>query len=64
MRGTTADNGDVRRVVVNGREAKPLRPNLAEWEAILDGKAATLSAHAEDVAGNVEPRPHVVRVAP
>jgi len=63
VRGTTADNGDVRRVVVNGREAKPVRPNFAEWEVTLDGPGAkAISAHAEDAAGNVEPRPHVVRV--
>src|SRR5262249_53795317 len=27
VRGTTADNGVVKRVVVNGKEAKPTRPN-------------------------------------
>src|SRR5439155_11511648 len=32
VRGTTADNGQIRRVVVNGREARPLRANFAEWE--------------------------------
>jgi G8 domain len=63
VRGTTTDNGDVRHVVVNGHEANPLRTNFAEWEVILDGDLPMqLSARAEDVAGNVEPRPHVVPV--
>jgi hypothetical protein len=62
VRGTTTDNGPVKKVVVNGREAKALAPNFAEWEAVLsDVKAGELkvSAHAEDAAGNVETRPHV-----
>jgi hypothetical protein len=63
VRGTTADNGAVKRVVVNGQEARPLAANFAEWEVTLDVAAGpvTLRAHAEDAAGNVEPRPHVVR---
>ena len=63
VRGTTSDNGEVKRVVVNGREARALRPNFAEWEVALprtEGQALRLSAHAEDVAGNVERRPHVI----
>src|SRR5262249_45091621 len=35
VRGTTADNGTVKKVVVNGREAKSLAPNFAEWEVVL-----------------------------
>jgi hypothetical protein len=65
VRGTTADNGTVKRVVVNGREARPLSPNFAEWEVTLEGVpggALRIQAHAEDAAGNVETRPHVVRV--
>jgi G8 domain len=61
VRGTTADNGEVRRVVVNGREGKPLRANFAEWEVTIDGTPSELSAYAEDAAGNREPRPHIVR---
>jgi hypothetical protein len=60
VRGTTADDGVVRRVVVNGREAKPLTPNFAEWEAELDAGAMAVTARAEDAIGNVEPRPHTV----
>ena len=58
----TADGGGVKRVSVNGQEARSLRPNFAEWEVILaDVKPGErkLSAHAEDAAGNVEKRPHV-----
>jgi hypothetical protein len=63
VRGVTADNGAVTKVIVNGAEAKATRPNFAEWEAVLvsprrmDGR---ISAHAEDAAGNVEKNAHVV----
>jgi hypothetical protein len=63
VRGTTADNGTVKRVVVNGTEAKALAANFAEWEATLERVptgAVKLEAHAEDAAGNVERRPHVL----
>jgi hypothetical protein len=62
VRGTTADNGTVRRVLVNGREAQPVAPNFAEWEITLENLpsgAGELKANAEDAAGNVEKRPHV-----
>jgi hypothetical protein len=59
VRGTTADNGDVKKVVVNGAEAKATRPNFAEWVIVLEGKETKLSAHSEDAAGNIENRPHV-----
>jgi hypothetical protein len=60
VRGTCADNGTVAKVVVNGREARAVRGNFAEWEVALEGAgAAKLEAHAEDAAGNVEKRPHV-----
>jgi hypothetical protein len=61
VRGTTADNGPVKRVAVNGTAAKSLSPNYAEWEAIVELKpAGQIAAQAEDAAGNVEKRPHVV----
>ncbi len=66
VRGTTCDNGTVKRVLVNGREARAVRPNFAEWEIFLDGVRpgeVRLSAHAEDAAGNVERMPHVRIVA-
>ena len=63
--GTTADNGTVKRVLVNGHEAKSLRDNFAEWEIALEGIPSgelKLEAHAEDAAGNIEPRPHVMTI--
>jgi hypothetical protein len=61
VRGTTTDNGTVKRVLVNGQEARATLPNFAEWEITLQ-TASPLQAHAEDEAGNVEKRPHVVLV--
>ena len=59
VRGTTTDNGVVKRVVVNGHEAKATAPNFAQWEAVVE-PSAKVEAWAEDEAGNKEPRPHVV----
>jgi hypothetical protein len=67
VRGTTADNGAVKRVLINGKEARAVAANFAEWEITLDEQPSgevTLRAHAEDEAGNVEQRPHMVRVEP
>ncbi len=61
VRGTTADNGSVTRVVVNGQEAKALRANFAEWELVL-ADAPQLTAHSEDAAGNIEKLGHVMNV--
>src|SRR5439155_1596223 len=66
VRGTTSDNGTVRRVVVNGKEARALAANFAEWEVVLDESVlteGTLSAHAEDTAGNAEKLSHKVAVS-
>jgi hypothetical protein len=63
VRGTTADNGTVKRVLVNGIEAKTAATNFTEWEATLDKVpqgAFKLEAYAEDVAGNVEKNRHAV----
>ncbi len=65
VRGTTADNGTVKRVVVNGKDAKAIRPNFAEWEIVLTDvrqDSLQLTAHAEDTAGNIESNGHVVIV--
>ena len=65
VRGSTADNGTVKRVLVNGTEAKATAPNFAEWEITLENLptgSAKLEAYAEDAAGNVEKRPHAVWV--
>ncbi len=63
VRGVTSSNTRVKRVVVNGHEARATEANFAEWEVVLEGAmsgAMTLEASAEDAAGNVEKRPHVV----
>jgi hypothetical protein len=65
VRGVAIDNGAIARVIVNGKEAKALRLDFAEWEVLLDGVKAgpvEVTAHAEDAAGNVEKRAHVVQV--
>jgi hypothetical protein len=62
VRGATSDNGVVRKVLVNGVEARSLRDDFAEWEATLEGVAAgelKLTAKAQDAAGNEERTPHV-----
>jgi hypothetical protein len=61
VRGTTADNGTVKCVLVNGKPARSVAANFAEWVITLDS-AAKIQAHAEDAAGNVEKRSHVVVV--
>jgi hypothetical protein len=61
--GSTADNGTVKRVRVNGKDARAMAPNYAEWQITLDNLpagAVQLTAYAEDTAGNVEKRPHVL----
>ena len=61
VRGTTADNGTVKKVLVNGREARALRPNFAEWEALVENAGdgtRKITAQAEDMAGNQEKRLH------
>jgi len=61
VRGTTADNGTVKKVLVNGRAAKATTSNFSEWEIVLDGVQpgeTKLTASAEDAAGNVEKLPH------
>jgi hypothetical protein len=64
VRGTTAEDGIVAKVLVNGQAARALAPNFAEWEVVLTKAPATkeVRAQATDAAGNVEPRPHVVAV--
>ena len=63
VRGTTSDNGTIKRVVVSGSEAKALRENFAEWEALVPAETK-LQAFAEDAAGNIEPRPHILANSP
>jgi hypothetical protein len=58
VRGTTCDNGVVKRVLVNGRQATATAPNFAEWEISID-TSGKIEAWAEDAAGNVETNRHV-----
>jgi hypothetical protein len=62
VRGFTSSNAKVKSVLVNQRAAKATAANFAEWEIVLDVKDGKLEAFAEDTAGNVEKRPHVVAV--
>jgi hypothetical protein len=65
VRGTTCDNGRVKCVRVNGREARQLADNFARWEIVFDAVVAgklELIAAAEDSAGNVEKTPHKLSV--
>lgn len=62
IRGTTADNGEVKSVLVNGSPANGTAANFAEWEIVLPA-ASTFTAAAQDKAGNTEPRPHVWSLA-
>ena len=58
VRGIASDNGAVKRVVVNGREAKV---DGIGWEIVLEKvPRGRVRAHAEDEAGNVEKTGHVV----
>jgi hypothetical protein len=61
VRGTTADNGTVKKVIVNGKDARALTSNFAEWEVALENVRpgeVRLTAHAEDAAGNIEKLAH------
>jgi hypothetical protein len=61
VRGTTVDNGTVKRVLVNGVEARATEKNFAQWEVIVPA-AVELKAVAEDAAGNTEKTPMVLAV--
>lgn len=57
VRGTTADNGEVKQVLVNDQQARATAPNLSQWEITLP-EAQRLTASATDAAGNAEAQPH------
>jgi hypothetical protein len=61
VRGSVIDNGTVKRVIVNGQEARLTPGSVGEWEITLPA-TGKVTAHAEDAAGNVEKRAHVVTV--
>jgi hypothetical protein len=63
LSGSTADSSDVVSVKVNDKLATSVRAAFAEWEITLDAPPpgpTTISAFAQDSAGHVEPRPHVI----
>jgi hypothetical protein len=63
VRGTCSDNGEVKKVTVNGEEAKSTAANFSEWEITLaDAKGGKLAASALDAAGNQEKLTHEVAV--
>ncbi len=62
VRGTTSDNGEIKRVMVNELAAKATRANFTEWEVSVPATAA-LRAFGEDAAGNIEPKPHVLTLS-
>ncbi|TXT17229.1 MAG: G8 domain-containing protein [Planctomycetota bacterium] len=60
VRGSAADNGEIKQVTVNGTAARALRDNFAEWEVTLPKQdlprrdTVEITAIARDAAGNVE----------
>ncbi len=61
--GTTTDNGTIKKVLVNGKEAQASQPNFAQWRVTLTNVGAgnvRIEAFAEDMAGNVESSPHQI----
>jgi hypothetical protein len=61
-RRSVSDNGPIKRVVVNGQEAK-LDAASGTWEIRLPAASRPLeiAAHSEDAAGNVEQLAHKVK---
>lgn len=65
IRGTSTDNGRTSRVVVNGTSADDVDYGYHQWQAKLTGIAPgtlTVTAHAEDAAGNTERTPHRIQL--
>lgn len=60
VRGSAADNGQIRRVIVSGADAKATADNFSQWEVRLPAAVGQITAHAEDAAGNVEKLVHRV----
>jgi hypothetical protein len=58
VRGTTADNGEVKRVLVNDSPAKATSANYLQWEITLPAGTKKLIARAEDASENLEVRAH------
>lgn len=61
VRGVTSDDGAVKRVTVNGADARTVDKAFLQWEAIVPApQNGRLNAQAEDDAGNKETRPHIL----
>jgi hypothetical protein len=61
VRGTVADNGPIKAVLVSGAAARVEADG--QWEVELpraSGGATQLEARSQDAAGNIEHLPHVV----
>ena len=65
VRGVSADNGTIKRVLVNGKEARAIAPNFSEWEIVLERGSGPMKlvAGAEDEAGNIEKTPMVLEIS-
>ena len=58
IRGSAADNGEIKQVIVNGVAARAVRENFAEWEVtLLRQDSVEITAIARDAAGNIEKQP-------
>jgi hypothetical protein len=64
--GFSSDNGTIARVVVNDVPAHSVDENFLAWQATLplSDVRGTITARAEDSAGNIEARPHVMAWKP
>ena len=65
VKGVACDDYEIKQVLVNGRAVKATEPNFAQWEIELPGSLEAglkLEAKAEDLAGNVEQRPHLLQL--
>lgn len=65
VRGTTEDNGQVTKVVVNGKPAHAIEANYGQWEVRLPADAVAdgvITAASTDASGNAEKTPHVVKL--
>lgn len=64
VRGVTASDNEVTRVVVNGQKARVAEGALAAWSIDLSANSigSSIEAYAEDAHGNQETRPHRIPV--
>jgi hypothetical protein len=64
VRGTACDNGEIKRVIVNGQDAT-LDAATGQWEISLlrkGNESLEIAAHSEDVNGNLEKLVHRIAV--